>query len=86
MSAYWELGRSSNVRGLRAFTVSGRSEVAFLDSAALKTYPKNGRGLSRFCAVRGAKWDCPPLRPDKLQLRDAVELVRYAARRVMEQE
>jgi len=23
---------------------------------------ENRRGLSRFCAVRGAKWDCPPFR------------------------
>ena len=26
-----------------------------------KKLSQNGRGLSRFCAVFGAKWDCPPL-------------------------
>ena len=30
-------------------------------SSQPKKLSQNGRGLSRFCAIFGAKWDCPPL-------------------------
>ncbi len=40
----------------------GRLPAKSLLHVLLRSSGQNRRGLSRFCGVLGAKWDCPPLR------------------------
>ncbi|HEX4144645.1 MAG TPA: FAD:protein FMN transferase [Pirellulales bacterium] len=51
----------------------GRAAEYLARGDSTKSLSESPRGLSQFCAVRGAKWDCPPL-PDGSRIDSKVEV------------